>query len=113
MIYPPSSISLFGIILLVLAGCFLLVQLAYLLILYNPLFKKREKSKQKFLDTNQLQPLSVIIVSNNQRNALERNLESILNQDYPNFEIIVVDDNSNDDTNDFLTNLGKKYKNRY
>ncbi|HZK03112.1 MAG TPA: glycosyltransferase [Bacteroidaceae bacterium] len=111
MIYPPSSISPFGIILLVLTGCFLLIQLAYLLILYNPLFKKREKSKQKFLDTNQLQPLSVIIVSNNQRNALERNLESILNQDYPNFEIIVVDDNSNDDTNDFLTNLGKKYKN--
>lgn len=111
MTFLPTSVSLSGIIFLALSACFLLIQLGYLLFIYNPLCKKKDNRKTKFLDNNLLPPLSVIIVSNNQRHALERNLKSILNQDYPNFEIIVVDDNSDDGTSDLLKNMEIDYKN--
>ena len=46
-----------------------------------------------------LYPLvSIIIPARNEENNIERSLSSILSQNYPNFELIVVDDNSTDNT---------------
>ena len=54
-------------------------------------------------------PVSVILSSKNQLNNLRSNLIHFLNQDYPEFEIIVINDASSDGTDDYLEELEKKY----
>lgn len=56
-------------------------------------------------EDEQLPPLTVIISAHNQEHELKRNLPLILNQIYPNFEVIVVDINSTDDTKKLLEKL--------
>lgn len=43
-------------------------------------------------------PLSIIICARNEAPQLRKNLESVLQQDHPDFEVIVVNDRSEDDT---------------
>jgi cellulose synthase/poly-beta-1,6-N-acetylglucosamine synthase-like glycosyltransferase len=52
-------------------------------------------------------PVSVIIAARNGKDLLEKNLPSILNQNYPNFEVIVVNDCSYDKTKDWIEKLQK------
>lgn len=47
--------------------------------------------------------ISVIIPTYNRRALLKRALESVFAQTYPNWEIIVVDDGSDDGTDEFMT----------
>jgi cellulose synthase/poly-beta-1,6-N-acetylglucosamine synthase-like glycosyltransferase len=54
-------------------------------------------------------PVSVIICARNEEENLRANLPMVLEQDYPEFEVIVVDDGSGDKTMDLLRDLGKKY----
>lgn len=49
--------------------------------------------------------ISIIIPTYNESEDLKNCLESLGNQKYPNFEIIVVDDGSTDDTLEILSNL--------
>lgn len=50
--------------------------------------------------------VSVVVPTHNRSALLGRLLQSLLEQDHPNFEIIVVDDASDDDTVDVLRELG-------
>lgn len=54
--------------------------------------------------------ISVYISTYNRQKKLERAVNSILNQDYKNIEIIVSDDNSKDTTNEYMNDLILKYK---
>jgi glycosyltransferase involved in cell wall biosynthesis len=65
-------------------------------------YKSQKKSKKK-------RPVSVIIVARNEYHNLIKTLEPILNQDYPEFEVVVVNDNSNDETHFYLEELEKSY----
>jgi len=49
--------------------------------------------------------ISVIIPTYNRRHVLPRSIESVLAQNEPDFELIVVDDASSDDTQSYLSNL--------
>jgi glycosyltransferase involved in cell wall biosynthesis len=49
----------------------------------------------------------VVICAQNEAENLQKNLPSILNQQYPQFEIIVVDDGSSDDTRYILDKMQK------
>ena len=51
-----------------------------------------------------LSKVSVIIVNYNGKNLLEKCLESLFKVNYNNFEVIIVDNNSTDNSIDFLTN---------
>lgn len=62
-------------------------------------------------DTNDLPGISVIVVSHNQEAELQRNLPLILEQYYPNYEVIVVDIASTDGTKDLLECLEQYYHN--
>jgi poly-beta-1,6-N-acetyl-D-glucosamine synthase len=50
-------------------------------------------------------PLSVIICAHNEKKNLEKNLPFIMAQDYPQFEVLVVNDGSWDGTADLLDTL--------
>lgn len=54
-------------------------------------------------------PVSVILTAHNQDGQLQRNLPQILEQDYENFEVIVINDASTDRTEEVLQQLEMKY----
>lgn len=56
-------------------------------------------------------PVSVIIAARNEEDNLYQNIELILNQDYPEFEVIVVNHQSIDNSKHILIALQKIYKN--
>jgi cellulose synthase/poly-beta-1,6-N-acetylglucosamine synthase-like glycosyltransferase len=56
------------------------------------------------------QPVSVIICAKNEVLNLKKNLVSVLEQDHPEYEVIVVNDCSWDESGAFLEEMSKKYK---
>jgi glycosyltransferase involved in cell wall biosynthesis len=48
--------------------------------------------------TNELPKVSVIIAARNEEKYISKCLDSLIKQDYPNFEIIAIDDSSSDST---------------
>lgn len=67
------------------------------------------KQKNEFLATQY--PVSVIVCAKNERDNLLNFLPLILNQNYPHFEVIVVNDASVDDTPDVLKAFSFQHKN--
>ena len=80
------------------------VQIFYLLYFYVRLARFREKPAAEA----DLPPVSIIICARNEDTNLKKNLPRILAQDYPVFEVIVVDDNSEDGTMEYLFFLSQK-----
>lgn len=75
--------------------------------------KQTEKELAKApLSASQLPPLSILLTTYNQEDALRRNLPLILEQEYPiDYEVIVVDMNSTDDTKQYLEQSAKRFPN--
>lgn len=89
-----------------LAICFL-IHLYYVLGVHLKLAQYRIQE----LPSSNGKPISVIICARNERENLKKFLPSIFAQDYPNFEVVVVNDRSWDGTTDFLEELEKKHAN--
>lgn len=68
-------------------------------------------SKDKVTPFDGGRGVSVIITSNNKADYLRENLEYFLKQNYSDFEVIVVDECSEDDTQDVLADFQKQYPN--
>ena len=65
----------------------------------------------KIPSTNKIaEPVSVVICAKNEFHQLKKNLTLILEQDYPEFEVVVVNDASDDETIFFLQDLSQAYK---
>lgn len=58
-------------------------------------------------------PVSVLICARNESGNLQEFLPSILQQNYPNFEIVLINDGSYDDTLQIFESIQKKYKNTH
>jgi glycosyltransferase involved in cell wall biosynthesis len=65
--------------------------------------------KQQKNDISELPGVSVVISAKNEYLRLKKFLPHILEQDYPNFEVIVVNHASTDETEYFLKELNLKY----
>ncbi len=60
-------------------------------------------------ENNSFPKLSILVASYNIEKYISEALDSLLNQNYPNIEIIVVDDGSTDNTRDIVKGYVEKY----
>ncbi|MFP4059507.1 MAG: glycosyltransferase [Bacteroidales bacterium] len=92
------------------SGIFLisfLVQMFYYIFFFLQIRKKR---KSLPVNRKDLPKVSVIICAKNEAENLTKNLPVVLEQDYPSFEVVVVNDCSTDNTADILADFKVKYK---
>jgi len=85
-----------------------LIQIFYYFHYFLKIHKYRKTNDKQTLD-----PVSIIICAKNEAENLTKNLPLVLEQDYPDFQVIVVNDGSNDDTESILAEMERKYKNLY
>jgi len=89
-----------------------LYQLYFYLRYLNGVLRLRTKTyKNKISFSVEQPPVSVIICAKDEEDNLRQFLPFILNQDYPDFEVIVINDGSTDDTETLLNNLCVEYPN--
>lgn len=81
-----------------------LIQLWYYLWIFIRLAFYRKKTAQE-----NTPPTSIIICAKNEDSNLVNFLPIILSQDYPNYEVVVVNDGSFDNTGDVLKEFAKKH----
>ncbi|HKL08898.1 MAG TPA: glycosyltransferase [Bacteroidales bacterium] len=87
-------------------GITLLIQIYFYLFYYlRILFYNNKKHKNA-----EKEPVSVIICARNEEKNLEENLPSVLTQNYPDYEVIVVNDCSEDESEFVLERLKKTHK---
>ncbi len=64
----------------------------------------------KFENTSKSFPkVSIILPARNEEEFIGKCLDSLIQQDYENYEIIVIDDSSNDTTGEIISEYAKKY----
>jgi glycosyltransferase involved in cell wall biosynthesis len=93
-------------ILIGILSLFFIVQVYYHLRYFSAIsfYKKPSKRSTKKI------PISVIIAARNESDNLQEFLESILTQDYSDYEVIVVNDCSYDNSADVLKGYQTRYK---
>ncbi|MCR5456299.1 MAG: glycosyltransferase [Bacteroidales bacterium] len=85
-----------------------LIGLLYYLIVFVRIGRRR-----KPVPYNPVVPVSVVICAKNEADNLKARLGYVLDQDYPDFEVVVVNDQSTDDTELILDEYKQKYPNLY
>jgi cellulose synthase/poly-beta-1,6-N-acetylglucosamine synthase-like glycosyltransferase len=107
MTYLPSIQYDYWAFLLYGGILFSAVQLVYVFYFYARFAFKRSKVN---LVEPHYPPVSVIIAARNESDNLYEHLPSILSQDYPQYEVIVVNNQSIDDSNWILTAFAHQFK---
>ncbi len=96
---------IFGWIIFVLfLGC-CLIQFGYWAVIFSKLATYKNIARTGVPKI----PVSVIICAYNEEENLRKYLPKILEQDYPNFQVLVVDDASTDASSEVLKKLKQKY----
>ena len=102
-----TALEIVGLIVLVLFCLVAAIQLYYYFgiflkfVLYKPSVNERKKKL----------PVTIIICARNEEDNLRNNLPLVMDQEYPEFEVVVVNDCSVDETEDVLKDFLKKYTN--
>ena len=107
MLFPTHwSWDLFSVIFLIFFF-FVAIQLSYVVFIFLRLAFFKEKKPV----ASTLLPISIIIAARNESDNLYDNLPFILTQDYPEFEVIIVNNQSVDDSAWLLKALCLQHKN--
>jgi glycosyltransferase involved in cell wall biosynthesis len=90
-------------------ACFILmlvIQLCIHWIRFSRLafYKKKQRPKQD----DELEPVSVVVCARDSYEQLTELVPLLLNQDYPKFEVVVVNDCSEDETEEYLKDLERQ-----
>ena len=98
-----SNLEYHILIFLSICWFFLIVQIIYNIYFFRKLivFKEHKGSNKS--------GISVIICAKNEYDNLKKNLKTFLTQDFINYEVIVVNDQSNDNTKDLLNEYEKTF----
>jgi glycosyltransferase involved in cell wall biosynthesis len=82
----------------------LLIQLFYYLFVFSRFaFRKFHNAESP------IEPVSVVVCAHNEGRNLKENIPLLMEQDYPVFEVVVVNDSSEDDTMEVLLDFKLKY----
>lgn len=103
-----NDLSVYELVILGVFSFTFFIQLFYYLFFYIRIISYKAKPR-----VNKKLPVSVIICAKDEAENLENFLPSVLEQNYPEYEVIVVNDGSLDDTGDVLKRFSFKYKNLY
>lgn len=104
----PKFDSIPEIIIFCVFASVALIQILFTLFIFMRLAFFKEKP---VLTDNELPPLSVIIAARNEADNLFENLPYILQQDYPEFEVIVINHQSIDDSAHLINAYARQYPN--
>jgi len=94
-------------ILIIIFGTIVLFQILY----YVMLFFMFSFHKQKHIENTERPPVSIVIVAKNDAHLLIKTLPKYLQQDYPQFEVVVVNDNSDDETPQLIKDFQNHFNN--
>ena len=97
-ILPFGVFALFGVV--------FIIQMLYYWVIYARLAFYKDKSPL----SSEVKPVSVVICARNEYQNLINNLPLIMEQDYPEYEVVVVNDSSDDDSIELLNAFAKEYK---
>lgn len=96
----------FLLVLLIIFLAIVTIQVVYYLFIFGKFsFAKREKIATKHI------PVSVLVCAKNELENLKEFLPLILNQNYPDYEVVLIDDASSDDTRYYIEDLQKQHAN--
>lgn len=106
--YRPTTLVLVIVICLAVV---LAIQIIYYFCVYGKLIfnKKKKQTEGTASQTEALPPVSVVIAAKNEEYHLKDKLVFFLEQDYPEFEVIVVNDASTDECEYVLKAFSKLY----
>ncbi len=108
-----NSVNMFGYSLTITSTVLISILLATSLIeiFYYLAFYRRISANRKKGRARKKPPVSVIICAKNEAENLAEFLPSVLNQEWPDYEVIVVNDCSEDDTEDILKLISADHPN--
>ena len=90
------------------------VQLFYYLYYYRKILSRGRKiRKGKIAFSDKKPPVSVVICAKNESENLKNFLPSVLTQDYPDYQVVVVNDGSSDESEEILAVFTQEYPHLY
>lgn len=101
MAFSSTSLTILGLL-----GGATLIQLGYYLFVFLRLVRYQAEENSAFKA-----PVSVIICARNEADNLKENIPLILDQQYPEFEVVIVNDHSVDETEDLMIDWRNAYPN--
>jgi len=72
---------------------------------------RKNKKHPPIINENYKPFVSILIPAHNEEGVITNTVENILKLDYPNYEVIVIDDRSTDNTASVIYDLSQKYEN--
>ncbi len=97
-------------------GLAILVSIMSIYALFTTVATKIKKrialKKPKEKNENYKPFISIMIPAHNEESVISNTVETVLQMDYPNFEIIAIDDRSTDNTASVIKDLEQKYPNK-